>query len=139
MGAMFKLLTEHPLYLALAAAVLFAGGFGIGFGSGWKVNGWRLGAEIQRLAGENTVLRGVNERCGVDVDAVRAAVKGIADAADERARKAAAAMKGVETAAKGHLALAAEIAHRPPAPPEKQCETVTEEQREYVRLRRKTF
>jgi hypothetical protein len=33
----------NPLYLAIAAAVIAAAGFG----TGWTVNGWRLGAELE--------------------------------------------------------------------------------------------
>jgi len=122
--------------LAIAAAVIAAVAGAAGFTTGWTVNGWRLGAKIERLAGEASALRAANARCGVNVAEVREAVAGIVKAADERAEQARKGIQKAEAAAVVHINRAAGIIQRPPVPPEKQCDTVREEQIEYVRMRR---
>jgi hypothetical protein len=122
--------------MAIAAAVIAAVAGVAGFTSGWTVNGWRLGARIERLQGENTVYAGANARCGVNVAEVKAAVAGIVKAADERAEQAKKGIQKAEAAALGHINRAAGIIQRPPVPPEKQCDVVQLEQVEYVNLRR---
>jgi hypothetical protein len=122
--------------LAIAAAVIAGVAGAAGFSTGWTLNGWRLGARIERLQGENTVYAGANARCGVNVAEVKAAVAGIVKAADERAEQARKGIQKAEAAAVVHINRAAGIIQRPPVPPEKQCDTVREEQIEYVRMRR---
>ena len=122
--------------LAIAAAVIAAVAGATGFASGWKLNGWRLSGTIERLQGENTVYAGANARCGVNVAEVRAAVAGIVKAADERAEQARKGIQKAEAAAVIHINRAAGIIKRPPVPPEKQCDTVRDEQRAYVQERR---
>jgi len=122
--------------LAIAAAVIAAVAGAAGFTTGWTVNGWRLGARIERLQGENTVYAGANARCGVNVAEVKAAVAGIVKAADERAEQARKGIQKAEAAAVVHINRAAGIIQRPPVPPEKQCDSVRAEQIEYVRMRR---
>jgi hypothetical protein len=121
--------------LAIAAAVIAVVAGAAGFTSGWTVNGWRLGARIERLQGENTVYAGANARCGVNVAEVKAAVAGIVKAGEERAEQARKGIQKAEAAALGHINRAAGIIQRPPVPPEKQCDTVRDEQRAYVQER----
>jgi hypothetical protein len=122
--------------LAIAAAVIAGVAGAAGFSTGWTLNGWRLGARIERLQGENTVYAGANARCGVNVAEVKAAVAGIVKAADERAEQARKGIQKAEAAAVVHINRAAGIIQRPPVPPEKQCDTVRDEQRAYVIERR---
>ena len=122
--------------LAIAGAVIAAVAGATGFASGWQINGWRLGVRIERLQGENTIYAGANARCGVNVAEVREAVAGIVKAADERAEQARKSIQQAEAAAVVHINRAAGIIQRPPVPPEKQCDTVRDEQIEYVRTRR---
>lgn len=122
--------------LAIAAAVIAAVAGASGFAAGWKLNGWRLGAKIERLAGEASALSSANERCAVNVAEVRTAVAGIVKAAEERAVEARKGIAKAEAAAVKHINRAAGIIARPPVPPEKQCDTVRDEQVEYVRARR---
>jgi hypothetical protein len=137
MGWIMKFLGGGNLVnLAIAAAVIAAVAGATGFASGWQINGWRLGARIERLAGEASALRGANARCGVNVAEVRDAVAGIVKAGEERAEQARKGIQKAETTALVHINRAAGIIQRPPVPPEKQCDTVREEQIEYVRMRR---
>jgi hypothetical protein len=122
--------------LLIAAALIAAVAGATGFASGWKLNGWRLGANIERLAGEASALRGANQRCTVNVAEVKAAVAGIVKAGEERAEQARKGIQKAEQAALGHINRAAGIINRPPVPPEKQCDTVRDEQRAYVIERR---
>jgi len=137
MGWLLKFLGGGNLVnLAIAAAVIAAVAGTSGFVGGWTLNGWRLGETIARLEGENTAYAGANARCGVNVAEVKAAVSEIVKQGEQRAVEAAKAIKKAETAAVVHLNRAAGIINRPPVPPEKQCDTVRDEQIEYIKGRR---
>ena len=132
-GWIFKLFAGgNPIGLAIVAAAIAAAGFG----TGWSVNGWRLGARIERLEGTTSALQAANQRCGVNVAEVKAAVAGLVDAAEKRADEGRKAIARAEVSAVKHINRAAGIIARPPVPPEKQCDTVREEQIDYVRMRR---
>ena len=118
-----------------SAAVIAAVAVSTGFAAGWKLNGWRLGADVAELRGANAAYAGANERCGVNVAEVKAAVGEIVKQGEARAAQAAKAIKKAESAAVVHINRAAGIINRPPVPPEKQCDTVRDEQVEYVRGR----
>ena len=134
MRALFAgLLTGNPASLGWAALVLAVAGFA----GGWMVNGWRLGIEVASLQGQNQTLTSANERCGVNVAEVKTAVAGIVKAAEKRDAAAREAMKAAAGEATGHLNAAAEIINRPQVPPEKQCDTVRDEQRDYVNTRKR--
>ena len=137
MGWILKFLGGgNIINMAIGAAVIAAVAGATGFASGWQINGWRLGVRIERLQGENTIYAGANARCGVNVAEVREAVADIVKAADERAEQAKKGIQKAEAAAVIHINRAAGIIKRPPVPPEKQCDTVRDEQIEYVRMRR---
>ena len=121
--------------MLIAAAVIAAVAGASGFGTGWALNGWRLGADVARLEGQNTAYAGANARCGVNVAEVKAAVSEIVKQGEQRAAEAAKAIKKAETAAVVHLNRAAGIINRPPVPPEQQCDVVRAEQIEYVKGR----
>lgn len=132
-GGILKLFAGgNPIGWVIVATAIAAAGFG----AGWTVNGWRLGTRIERLQGENTVYAAANARCGVNVAEVKAAVAGLVDAAEKRAEEGRKAIAQAEKAAVVHINRAAGIIQRLPVPPEKQCDTVREEQIEYVRQRR---
>jgi len=132
---MISRLIGNPANLAIAAAIIAAVAGASGFATGWKLNSWRLGAEVAELRGENTAYAGANERCSVNVAEVKAAVGEIVKQGEARAVQAAKAIKKAEAAAVVHINRAAGIINRPPVPPEKQCDTVRDEQVEYVRGR----
>lgn len=134
------ILTGNPASLGIVAVLILAAGFG----GGWTVNGWRLGTKVAdlntkvtALESENAVFEAANKRCGVNVAEVREAVTGIVKLADARDAAARAAMDKAAGAALGHLDTAREILNRPPVPPEKQCDTVRAEQKDYVRKRKR--
>jgi len=122
--------------ILIAAAVVAAVAASTGFATAWTVNGWRLGTKIERLAGEASALRAANARCSVNVAEVRDAVAGIVKAGEERAEQARKGIEKAQAAAVVHINRAAGIIKRPPVAPEKQCDTVREEQAAYVRERR---
>jgi hypothetical protein len=135
-------LSANPL-LAWIAAGIFLAGMGLGATTAWTVQGWRLGGQIETLKGsnrllteQNAVLTDSNERCKVDVDQVRGAVKAVVDAAAKRVEDAARAMKGAERQAGVHLKRAGEILNRSKVAPDKWCATIQKEQLEYLKLRR---
>jgi len=126
------------IYLAIAIAI-----FAAGAGSGWTVNGWRLGTQVAKLEGrlealigENARVLAANQRCAIDVHAVNLAVAGIAKASDDLTRSANTAMAKADTAAGKLTASAADILARAPPAPGKECATIDAEQRAYVRERR---
>ena len=143
MGILLKLVTGNPLYLAIAAAVLFAAGAASGGLAGWKAQGWRMGAQLERantkitsLEAQNAILTAANARCGVDVAEVRAAVKGVVDESLKIANQARAAMERAAKTSAGHLGRAETILQQLPVAPEKWCEAIMSEQRAYVDQRR---
>jgi hypothetical protein len=121
--------------LAIAAAVVAGVAGAAGLSTGWTLNGWRLAGRIERLEGRASALEAANQRCGVNVAEVKAAVGELVKAGELRAAAAAKALREAEKAALGHLARAGRILKAPPVPPEKQCDTVRDEQRGYVRQR----
>jgi hypothetical protein len=72
-------LAIHPLALLAGAAVAL----GIGFGTGWQVNGWRLGVEIERIKAERATDNAKQTKAALD-DMVTAAgkIKAAADGAN---------------------------------------------------------
>lgn len=138
MGKLFAgLLAGNPLHLIGAAVVIALAAGVAGAVGGWKVNGWRTSGQIEHLQGENSAYQTANSRCSIDVDAVKGAVRGVLKLAEDRDKAARAAMLAATAEATDHLNTAAEILNRPQVPPEKQCDTVRDEQREFVRARKK--
>jgi hypothetical protein len=139
---MLKLILGNPLYLLIAAAVIYAAGFG----SGWGVNGWRLGSELATANGTIDTLRiandglvGANNRCKINVDEVKAGVKSVVDAGLKLQKQAAAEMRQVAGKAQGHLNKADEILSRPPVAEAEWCKAVISETAAYVAERRKAL
>lgn len=127
--------------VAIAVVLAMTGGV-VG---GWTMNGWRLGARVERLQGTIdtqkqglATLEGANKRCVAGVDEVKTAVKGFTDAADKRARDAAAAMKAAEQQAKDHLQAAKDAMSRPPITPGQECQGVAAEATKYAQKRKVT-
>lgn len=134
------LLMGNPLYLLIAAAVIAAAGFG----SGWQINGWRLGAELATAQGEkkaltlsNDTYAAANKQCAVNVADVKAAVKGIVDSANDVNNKALAAMNRVAGQADAHQRAAEEVLKRPPVPPDEWCAALQKETSAYAGKRGK--
>lgn len=125
----------------VAIAVVLA--MSAGVVGGWTMNGWRLGARVERLQGaidtqkqSIAMLKGANDRCTAGVAEVKGAVKGFVDEADKRGRDAAAAMKAAAVAAQGHLQDARDALNRPPAPAGQECETAAAEATRYAQKRK---
>ena len=134
----------NPLYVAIAAAVLFTAGAASGGVAGWKVASWKASGSIEREKGntkaltlKNDVLAGANAQCKVNVDDVRQAVKGIVDEGERLQKAAEARMAAASVKSQTHLDRAAEILNRPPVAQAEWCATILKEQREYVEGRRK--
>lgn len=73
-----------PMWAVYAIAA--AGIYAAGFGSGWQVNGWRLGAKVARLEGQvgvavaqGNVLAASVAACNAGVEEARAAGQGARD------------------------------------------------------------
>ncbi len=127
------------------AAIAIAVAMAIGVAGGWTMNGWRLGARVEKQQGVIetqkqglATFEGANKRCTAGVDEVKTAVKGYLDASDKRAQDAAKAMQLAATAAKGHLDAANDALNRPPLPAGKECEGVAAEAAKYARKRKET-
>lgn len=128
----------NPVVLIVLAVVAVAG-----FGTGWTVQGWRLGADVARLDGvvetqkqSLETLMGANERCTAAVTDVKGSVKAIVDEGVARTKAAADAMKRAEESAGKHLEAASSALARPPAPAGKECETTAGEAAKYAKSRR---
>jgi hypothetical protein len=80
-----------PPSLIIALVVLASG-----FGSGWLVNGWRLGADIVRLENRVVILESSNLKCKSDVNASNAAVNKLKVEIESRKKSAVAASAAVE-------------------------------------------
>jgi len=142
MGFVLKL-AGNPLYLAIAAALIFAAGAASGGLAGWKTQGWRMGAQLEvergkvaKLQAENAVYAGANARCAVDVVAVQKAVKGVVDEGLRIAEQARVAMDRAAKTSAGHLGRAETILQQLPVAPERWCEAIMAEQRAYIDQRR---
>lgn len=128
----------NPYPWILAVAIFAAGAAG-----GWAVADWKASGELatarahtQAANLRNDALIGANNRCAVNVEDVRKAVKGIADQSARVAAAAAAEMKKAASQAQSHAARADEILSRPPVQQPKWCETIVRENAAYVAERR---
>jgi hypothetical protein len=126
---------------AAAYAALFAGVAGLA--AGWTLNGWRLGAKVERLEGTVATQRqalaaldGANQRCVAGIAEVKGAVQQLVDDARRRAAAAAAAMARAEKQAAGHLAAARHALGRPMPEPGLECEQTAAEAAAYARRRK---
>lgn len=120
------------LKLGLAALALVAA-----FGSGWLVNGWRLGERIERLEGENARLKDANEGFASAVREQTKAIQGLRADAD---RREAEGKRATEEARKRASALAAQVSDllkRPlPKDPSGDCPALEGDLNEAIRARR---
>jgi len=133
----------NPLYMAIAAGVIFGAGAVTGGTAAWTANGWRLGKVVaveqgnnKALTLTNDTLTAANKRCEINVQDVRAAVKGVVDESAKLTARAAAAMTKAEGRAKSHMSKADEILNRPPVAQPDWCSVILQEQSAYVAERR---
>lgn len=68
---------------AIAVALVLAATYAAGFGTGWKVNGWRLGVAVAKLetrvvaaVDQGKILAAAVEACSAGVEEARAAGQG---------------------------------------------------------------
>lgn len=127
----------NPLMLARIAYVLVV--FAAGFGAGWTLNGWRLGADVANLEVERAnltarvgVLEPANERCAADVASVREAFSALQKMDKARAAKAAQAVAGAKAEAEAAEARARAIETAPRPAKGKECEAIIQEERDYA-------
>lgn len=124
-------MVSTPVIAAIVAGMLF-----VSFGTGFAIENWRKGAEIERLKGQNELLQSAGGKCATDIKNVRAAMQAIAAEADERVHQAEEAMNKVEPQVKERTVTITKIKTLPPVPLDQQCEAIKEEQTEYVAWRR---
>jgi hypothetical protein len=105
-------------------------------GAGWAIENWRKGAELEKLRGENTLLKAAGDKCREDVRNVRTAMQALMQEADKRELQALEAMRKVEPEVKTRTVTITKIKELPPVPLNMQCEAIKEEQIEYVQMRR---
>lgn len=110
----------------------------LGFIGGFMVADWRSAPEMQRLSSQNAVLAAANEKCELDIGSVRVAMSAITEAAAEREKSAAEAMRHAAAAAAKHTSRAKKTRTLPAVAPEHQYESITREQIEYVQNRHQT-
>jgi hypothetical protein len=108
----------------------------VAVGAGWVIEHWRTGAEMEKLRGENTLLKAAGDKCREDVRNVRTAMQTLMQEADKRELQALEAMRKVEPEVKTRTVTITKIKELPPLPLNMQCEAIKEEQIEYVQMRR---
>jgi hypothetical protein len=131
-------LTEIQLG-AIVAALAFAAGAS----SGWMVNGWRLGAQIEQLAGvvatqqqSLETLKGANQRCTAGVADVRKSLEAFYGAIAARTAAVEAAMKAAERASRAHQEAARQALARPAPKPGEECASAAREAAAYAAKRK---
>lgn len=135
-------MTPAQVALAVKAAIL-VGLVLVGFGAGWTVQGWRLGAEVAELQGTVdtqkqglATFEGANQRCVAGLDDVKRSVKGYVDAAAARTDAAAKAIAAAAEAARAHEKAAADALARPLPAAGKECEAMVQEALDMAKRRR---
>lgn len=133
----------NPLYVIIIAALLFAAGAGVGGATGWKLQGWKMGAELATERGDkkalqltNDTLKGANDRCTVNVAAVQTAVQGVVNNANDLNNKAVAAMNRAAGKADEHQRKAEAALNRKPVPEAEWCPALQKEATAYAAARR---
>lgn len=86
------LMFASPAITAIIIAVFTV----LSFSGGFAVSDWRSGREVQRLGSEKAVLRTANDKCAMNVKAVKAGVQEVTDALEAKKHAADAATKGAQ-------------------------------------------
>lgn len=114
----------------------------VAFGIGWKVESWRMSgkvAEAEKVSDglrlENNVLRSVNDQASQDVKAVKAAFAVLEQNAVDHAKAAQEAIDQANAVVADRMIEIARIRAKPPVAQDQQCETLIDEQLEYVKTR----
>src|SRR3990167_5615244 len=130
----------NPLMLARIAYVLVV--FAAGFGAGWTLNGWRLGADVADLEVERAnltarvgVLEPANDKCAADVAEIKSAYAHLARQDKARAAKSAQAVSEAKGKADAAQARFDAIMNAPRPTAGKECEAIVKEEADYVRSR----
>lgn len=95
-----------PQYKGAAILVCAIALVGIGFGTGWKVNGWRLGSDISDLQND---LRTCQGNVATYADAVKAQNQSITDARKQAESRQKAAQEALERAREANASLQDQI------------------------------
>ena len=144
MGFLLRIFTGNPLMMVWVALAVFAVGVASGGATAWKLQGWRLGTELEHAKGELATCAGSLARTQ---DANKAFAGAVADQTGSiraleaatlarDARAAAAAAKAAEQG-KAITAKADEILNRPlPESPAQDCGALGADLDEAVRERK---
>lgn len=120
---------------AVLAAILAAVAF-VSFGGGYMVERWHLSAQIEKVTGQNEVLKQANGKCADDIANAQTAMKQIVADTQERERQAADAMQKAAPQVEQRKAVITRIKSLPQVSPDQQCEAIKAEQIVYVQTRR---
>lgn len=108
----------------------------VSFGSGFALESWRTGAEIEKLKGTNAVLHTVNGKCEQDIQNAAGAMAAMKHAAQELERQAEKAVREAGPQVEKRTATITKIKSLPSVAQDQQCEAIKREQVEYVQKRR---
>lgn len=108
----------------------------VSFGSGFAVENWRKGAEVEKLRGKVAILEAARAQCSYDVEQANSAMHRLTQQARERERQAEEAMRLAEPIVKERTKVITQIKELPVIELDRQCEAIKEEQIKYVQSRR---
>ena len=75
MGFLLKIFTGNPLMMVWVALAVFAAGVASGGATAWKLQGWRLGTELESAKRARDVYKDQAQVLGADVEACNAGVE----------------------------------------------------------------
>lgn len=123
------------MFNSTIVAVLITISAGISFASGYGISNWRSAVQVQRLNSNNAILSEANKKCAADINSVQDSMRTLSQAAAQREKSAANAIKGAASEAADHTNRAKKIRALSPVTSERQYEAIAREQAEYVQSR----
>lgn len=117
-------------------AIIFGVAVIAAFGGGFALADWRMSGKVERLNGDNALLKQANGRCASNIQAAAKAVSDLQAAVAERERQAEQSMQQAQPQVEQRKAVITRIKALPSVPVDQQCEAIKREQVAYVRERR---
>lgn len=117
LGLGLKTFTGNPVIMVYVALAIAAASASISGYAAWTLNGWKLGAKIERLDGERkqaVAQAGINAAAADTCSAAVAAHKKTSDAAMKNGEQLLAAAKVRAEHAEGQIAALDEYLRKPP-------------------------